>query len=91
MRKRASPLAMPTWGHFTEAMAIYEELIEADPANERYRRELASACFSLSRTVKDGDRQIELLRKALALSQELVRQFPESTSSPTILGCRSRT
>ena len=72
-----------------EAIAIYEKLIKLDPTNPRYRRDLAEAYNSQATSQKDPSKVAEVLeahRKALALREGLVREFPDDPEARNNLG-----
>jgi serine/threonine-protein kinase len=63
-----------------EAIRIYEKLIKLDPKDPRYRRGLAEAYNSQASNETDGAKVADVLeahRKALALREGLVREFPD--------------
>ena len=72
-----------------EAIGIYEKLIKLDPTNPRYRRDLAEAYNSQATSQKDASKVAEVLeahRKALALREGLVREFPDDPEARNNLG-----
>jgi serine/threonine protein kinase/predicted Zn-dependent protease len=72
-----------------EAIGIYEKLIKLDPANRRYRRDLAEAYNSQATRQSDTSKVAEVLeahRKALALREGLVRELPDDPEARNNLG-----
>jgi serine/threonine protein kinase/tetratricopeptide (TPR) repeat protein len=72
-----------------EAIEIYERLIKLDSTNPRYRRDLAEAYNSQATNQRDPTRVAERLeshRKALALRETLVREFPDDPEARNNLG-----
>ncbi|MDQ3119519.1 MAG: protein kinase [Verrucomicrobiota bacterium] len=62
-----------------KATALNEELVEADPKNLAYRKQLSESCKNLSDVLKIGGNSthsIEYARKSLALTQSLVAENP---------------
>ena len=76
-------------GEHDVAIAIREKLIEADPTNPRYRRDLSDAYNALAIKQSDEKKVAEPLQthqKALALREGLVRDFPDSLDYRLELG-----
>ena len=76
-------------GAVPEAIAIYEKLLKLDPTNPRYRRELAEAYNAQATNQNDRSKVAEILaahRKALALREGLVREFPDDPEARNNLG-----
>ncbi len=72
-----------------EAIGIYEKLIKLDPTNPRYRRDLAEAYNAQATKQNDRTKVAEILeahRKALALREGLVREFPDDPEARNNLG-----
>ena len=72
-----------------EAIEIYERLIKLDSKNPRYRRDLAEAYNSQATNQRDPTRVAERLesnRRALALRESLVREFPDDPEARNNLG-----
>jgi tetratricopeptide (TPR) repeat protein len=63
--------------HLQKAYALYLDLTREQPANDELQLELANTCGGLAWVLPDADAtRLELLRKALAISEKLVAKNP---------------